>query len=283
MVAPSGCSGVQRVPKAGHSCGFLSALQDQAADALAGLVHVHVGHAEARARRRTPRRRGAGPGRCAGISPMPRHLRGTHLEHLARSAAARGWLPSRRTARAYWFSTSRAALLELLHAHEDALQDVQRLEAGDHDRHPVLRRRAARTRRSPSPCRRGRRPGSPAPGCPATARMASIAGGTSTCETSMEKFSRPSLRGLVHRHGVGRRGGLEADGEEHHLAVGILPRQLHARRAASRRCARRRPPALTASRSCVAARHAQHVAERAEDHARAAPRWPAPCRSARAA
>ena len=38
MGAPSGLSGVQRTPNAGHSCGFLQALQDQAGDALGGFL-----------------------------------------------------------------------------------------------------------------------------------------------------------------------------------------------------------------------------------------------------
>ena len=36
----------------------------------------------------------------------------------------------------------------------------------------------------------------------------------------------PEPLGLVDRHRVGRRGGLEADAEEHHLPVGVLPGQL---------------------------------------------------------
>jgi hypothetical protein len=50
--------------------------------------------------------------------------------------------------------------------------------------------------------------------------IAAIAGGTSTCETSSEKFGRPA-GGLVDGHRVGRRGGLEADAEEHHLLSGF--------------------------------------------------------------
>ena len=56
--------------------------------------------------------------------------------------------------------------------------------------------------------------------------IASIAGGTRTCETSMLKFVDAEPLGLVDRHRVGRRGRLEADAEEHHLAVRVLARDL---------------------------------------------------------
>ena len=49
--------------------------------------------------------------------------------------------------------------------------------------------------------------------------MAVIAGGTSTCETSTLKFFSPRRLRLPDGHGVGRRGGLEADGEEDHRPV----------------------------------------------------------------
>ena len=58
-------------------------------------------------------------------------------------------------------------------------------------------------------------------GKPSSRRMA---GGTSTCDTSMEKLARPSRVGLPDRHRVGGRGGFETDGEEDHLAIGILAR-----------------------------------------------------------
>ena len=57
--------------------------------------------------------------------------------------------------------------------------------------------------------------------------IASIAGGTSTWETSIEKLVDATLAGLDHRHGVGRRGGLEADGEEHDLPVGFVLGDAH--------------------------------------------------------
>ena len=49
-----------------------------------------------------------------------------------------------------------------------------------------------------------------------------IAGGTSTCETSIEKLSSPCPGRKVHGHRVGRGGGLEPDAEEDDLPVGVL-------------------------------------------------------------
>ena len=77
-------------------------------------------------------------------------------------------------------------------------------------------------------------------------RIARIAGGTSTCETSIEKLREALALGLVDRHGVGGRGRLEADGEEDDLAAGIGAGERQARRAASRRRGRRRPRDLAA-------------------------------------
>ena len=51
--------------------------------------------------------------------------------------------------------------------------------------------------------------------------MASIPGGTRTCETSKEKFLMPSLRAPVNCHGGCRRGRLESDGEKDDLLTGL--------------------------------------------------------------
>ncbi len=56
---------------------------------------------------------------------------------------------------------------------------------------------------------------------------ARIAGGTSTCDASSEKLPSPSRLRLPDRHGVGGRGGLKPDAEEHHLAVRIFARHFH--------------------------------------------------------
>ena len=59
-------------------------------------------------------------------------------------------------------------------------------------------------------------------------RIASMAGGTRTCETRTEKLVRPLALGLDDRHRIGRRGGFESDGEEDDLLVGMLAGDLQA-------------------------------------------------------
>ena len=88
------------------------------------------------------------------------------------------------------FSTSCRPASSWRTARQDALEQVERLEAGDHDRHAVARGERRRTRSIPhhrADVAGGR--GSPAPGCRATCRIASIAGGTRTCETSRRSSS----------------------------------------------------------------------------------------------
>ncbi len=57
--------------------------------------------------------------------------------------------------------------------------------------------------------------------------------------------------GAEHGHGVGRGGGLKADGEEDDLRCGIAPGRERRRRAGSRRCARRRPAPWPSGGRCV--------------------------------
>ena len=80
---------------------------------------------------------------------------------------------------------------------------------------------------------------------------------------------QPQLRRLNHRHRVGRGGGLEADGEEHHLPLGVLSGQGHGvhRRVDDPHVA---PFRLDRQQVLLRAGHAEHVAERAEDHLRPA-------------
>ena len=246
MGAPSGCSGVQRVPKAGQSCGFFSPCRICAGDALAAtpaaVMPADVEAALGVVARRTP---GAAGSRSAG-SRRCRARRGRRPRRPRAISFCAGRLPSRVTARAYWFSTPARPSSSCAHRHVDALQQVERLEAGDHDGHAVARGERLVLLSSPSPRRRGRRRGSPAPGCPARRACASIAGGTSTCETSIEKFVEPELAGLPHRHGVGRaRWSRSRRRRRRPARSGCCCGELHARRAASRPCARRRPAAFT--------------------------------------
>jgi len=57
-------------------------------------------------------------------------------------------------------------------------------------------------------------------------RMASMAGGNEYVGHQQREVLKPLVRGLPDGHGVGGRGGLEAHGEEHHLALRIIARDL---------------------------------------------------------
>ena len=132
---PGGVRGCT-APKARHWCGFFTPCKIcppmQSGDSSAWNWP-----------RRSAARRRSGELRAqavaaGGITPMPRQSRSqTSKTWLSRRCA--GWLPSRFTARAYWFSTP-GGLLPAPDRHVDALQHVQRLEAGDDDRHAILRR-----------------------------------------------------------------------------------------------------------------------------------------------
>ena len=118
---------------------------------------------------------------------MPRHLRGTTLKIFLINSCA-GWLPSRRTARAYWFSTS---------ARPDSscctvISTPCKMSSGSK---PVTtigtRYFAASGKYSSNPITVQTWP---AARNPCTLQFgddinASMAGGTSTCEMSIEKFS----------------------------------------------------------------------------------------------
>ncbi len=49
-------------------------------------------------------------------------------------------MPSQGTTRVYWFSTSQRPVGELAQDHQDRLQEVERLEAGDRHRLAVVGR-----------------------------------------------------------------------------------------------------------------------------------------------
>ena len=193
-------------------------------------------------RRRGPRSGSRSRSPLCGITPMP-----------APRAVARSRRPRRRRAappRCRRGRTARDVLVldlgrpssSCVTSHQDALEQVDRLEPGDDDRHAVV----ARDRLVLAPAhrsrRRGRARGTPARGSPGETRIAVIAGGTSTCATSSAKFSMPSVVRLLHRHRVRRRGRLEADREEHDRACRGCAARSRARRAASTRRGRRRPP-----------------------------------------
>ena len=197
------------------------------------------------------------------MMPMPRQLRSATSNTCAIIFRA-ATLPSRDTARAYCILHLGAALLQLPHRQQDAFQQIERLEAGDHDRHVVAR--GDRLVLAPA----HHRADMPGPRNPCTrftgdCRMPVIAGGTSTCDTSTRKVAQALRLRLQYRHRIGRRRGLEADREEHHLPIRVLAARSSGSPSASRRSY------VSAGRPhlkqiAVRAGHAQHVAERAEDH-----------------
>jgi hypothetical protein len=186
IVAPSGCSGVHFTPKAGHSCGLI------------GLAKPGRSGT-----RRIPRRDDA-----------PRRIfsrRRTRRIHRPTQAALRNFTDAAPFAgndfenfldqilrRLVAFAAHGAAVLvfhfgaagfKLLHRHQHALQNVQRLEAGDDNRHAVFFR-DGKYSSNPITVQTW-----PAARNPCTRQFgddinASMAGGTSTCEMSIEKFRR---------------------------------------------------------------------------------------------
>ena len=97
-------------------------------------------------------------------------------------------------------------------------------------------------------------------------RIALIGGTIVTWLQNTEKFVTPSSRALKQRDGRRRRRRLEPDGEEHHLAVRVVGRELQ---RVERRVdeAHVGTPRLGLEEVSVAAGHAHHVAERREDDA----------------
>ena len=129
--------------------GLDQALEDFAGPADGRLLGVKVGDRRTAARRRS--RRSAGDSRqpLPGIIPMPRQAGRSPRRHRA-SIRLGGQVALGRDG-------PRVGVLELVPARTragttraaDALEDVERLEAGDHDRHPVAARPAAGTRQVP--------------------------------------------------------------------------------------------------------------------------------------
>ena len=266
--APRGCSGVQRVPNAGQSGGFLRPLQD-----VARRCTRRTRGADDRSRRRS----GARHRRRANASRRPKPLPRDHadaaprpvadLEDLARAAccaravplavdrrACTGSRPRCRPSssavtviRMPWSRSSgskpvttignavpRGDRLVLLVAHDRA--DVSR---GEEALHPVV----AATRGSPpSPAARARaRTGSRSSRAPRRRRS------TPPCALAGAVVSKPTAKKTTWRSGC-------------------FAARASRRRAASRRMRTSPPCALTLSRSPRGPGHAQHVAERGEDH-----------------
>ena len=169
IVAPSGFCGVHSLPKAGQSCGFLSPRR------TCPLMHrrflrLDVVHLEQSARRRGRDIHGAACSR-SWESGRRRAICGRRLRKLRRSACCDCGLPSGRTARAYWFSTSARPASSCRTVRRDAFEQIERLEAGNDDRHADSAARSAHIRGSPSRCRHGPVRGKPCTRLPGLARL----------------------------------------------------------------------------------------------------------------
>ena len=133
----AGCAACTRVPNASHSCGLIRPCSTSPLRQTRRLLGVDVGDVEAvlgvvvavAARTAASRCRGiiadAAPGAVGDLEDVLEHR---HRRRVALGRARRGGRRSRPRGRprSSW-----------QHGAPDALEDVQRLEAGDDDRHPV--------------------------------------------------------------------------------------------------------------------------------------------------
>ena len=197
------------------------ALEDLAGDALGRLLGRDLRRRRTRARRRTAayfsRRPRPLAGNLADAAPLPRH----HAGRPRRSAAGpRGCPRAGRCGRTG--SRPRPGPASSCRTHmQHALQDVHRLEARDHDRHAILVGDRPVLVHAHHRADVARRPGSPARGWRASRAWPPWPAARARA-TPAPRSSSPQPRGLDHGHRVGRGGGLEADGEEHHLPLGCL-------------------------------------------------------------
>ena len=157
------------------------------------------------------------------------------------------------------------AAFELHHRAANAIEQIERLKAGDHDGDAVLlgQRRIL----------------------PVAHHAAHVAGQqkglhlvagrlhdgldrrrNQNVRNEQREILQPAALGQVHAHGVGRGGGFKADAEENHLLVGILDGEFNGvqRRIDDAHVA---AAALDLEEVALGAGNAQHVAEGAEDDA----------------
>ena len=182
------------------------------------------------------------------------------------SAACAGRLPSRRTQRAYWFSTS-ARPASSCSTH---ISTPCRMSSGSK---PVTTI-GTRYCRGEGPIFVHAHDGADVAGrqkplhAVPRRREDRLDGRRHQHMGDQQRKIRPAPAGRLHDgHGVGRGRGLEADGKEHHLPLGVLLGQRHGvhRRVDDPHVA---PFRLHGQQVVGRAGHAQHVAERAEDHLR---------------
>src|SRR5664279_2029465 len=155
---------------------------------------------------------------------------------------------------------------QLPHGQPDALQDVQRLESGHHDRHLVLlrQRRVLRRAHHAADVTGGQK-------CLYPAGLGLHDGRDRRRHQHVGHQQRevgdPEPLGLVHGHRVRRCGGLEPDAEEDDLPVRVLLRDLQ-RVQRGVDDADVAAVTLDPEQVLAAAGHPQHVPEGAEDHPR---------------
>ena len=198
------------------------------------------------------------------MKPRPRHSKYGRSSMTSPITSSARRLPSQGTTRLYWFSTSQRPSCSWTHQLVHRLQDVQRLEPGGHQRLAVAGRDelvgpAADHRRHVARAEE--------------AVQAQVGGVEDRLDRRDDRdvvaedreVLDPLAGGPQHGHRRGRRGGLEADGHEHHALVRVVARDLqgvergvdHPDVGAGGLGVEERP---------VAAGHAHHVAERRHDH-----------------
>ena len=237
MGAPSGVCGVQRVPKAGAIDRLGETLQNAGGDALGGLLDARGLDAE------------AAFGIEGGILRAQAVPRGGDLADAApfavadfedfEHALARGGVALAGHATHVLIFDFGAALFELANQHEDGFEQVERLEAADHEGDAEIAREflvfgVAHDGADMSGSDEALH------AVVGEAEQQADGGRHQDVRHQHGKIGEPFARGLPDGHGVGRGGGFEADREEDHLAIGILPGDGDGVHRASRRCVRRR-------------------------------------------
>ena len=221
-MAPSGvaeCTPCRKPDTGAASAG----LEYQPADAHRDSQNFECSPRRSASRRRSWRRPGRNGSRCRGSADAA-HLRSvtSNTSSISRRAARASLAAD---GAAYWFSTVRPAS-SMHDAAVNPFQQIQRLETGHHDRHaeppasgsyssnPITVQTWPAAR---NPCTRlrGDERMAPSPAAPARATRA------------RRSSSAPAFR-LRHGHRVGRRRGLESDGEKNDRAIRVLLGDLQA-------------------------------------------------------
>lgn len=202
-------------------------------------------------------------GQGAQTAPLERLAPGEHLSHqrlgleiaLVRDGAGEGGLHPV------------LALDDLAQQHPQRLQQVQRLEARDHDGLAVL---AGHGLVGGAADHGGHMAGADEPVDDRWLRPAEdgVHGRWREHVVAQHReVAQPLGVGLEHGHGRGRRGGLEPDGQEHRLLPRMVPRPLQRLQRRGNH-AHLGPQRLGfAQRQAVRSRHAQHVAVGEQGHA----------------